>query len=244
MLKNICGRSSLCHFLSNRLIYRDIRHAVPKAVRNTPTSTIGKTQKNTNKSNPAKSLASTLDDMSDNVNDLNDFENIKKMSRKSNKLSHSLETKDVDKELTAKGIGVLDSFGVDISDVLNEGLHSSSIFYGMIPGSQQPGDIIEIQHVKVNKDCSHIMAYWTAPFMTKFIELVRDARGEVEASRLHEKMSKNMSLKLQKREPQFRSLLIKKMEFRRVPHITFKEYTKKVIKKLKQKRSNDGMHFV
>jgi len=244
MFRIISCNNNIYNIFSNKLIYRNIRHAIPKSIRNSTELDKTNANVNTNKNNAAKSLATSLDDMSSNINDLNDYENIKKVSRKSNKLTHSLETKDADKELTAKGIGVLDSFGVDLSDVLNEGLHSSSIFYGMIPGSQQPGDIIEIQHVKVNKDCSHIMAYWTAPFMTKFIEMVRESKGEVEADRLHEKMSKNMSMKLQKREPQFRSLLIKKMEFRRVPHITFNEYTKKVVKKLKQKRNDAGMKFM
>lgn len=154
------------------------------------------------------------------------------------KLSSSLANPQFENDLTPHGIGVLDTFGTDISEVLNEGLHSSNTFYGMIPGAKQPGDILEVSHVKVNKDCSHIMVYWSAPFITKFSSLVRTEQGEAEAERVHHKMSGAMSSRLQQREPQFRSLLIKKMEFRRVPRITFREWTRKVVDKMRKQRTN------
>jgi len=154
------------------------------------------------------------------------------------KLSSSLTNPSLENDLTPHGIGVLDTFGTDIAEVLNEGLHSSNTFYGMIPGAKQPGDILEISHVKVNKDCSHIMVYWAAPFITNFSKLVQTERGEVESVRLHDKMSAAMTAQLQRREPQFRSLLIKKMEFRRVPRITFREWTKKVVDKMRKQRTD------
>jgi ribosome-binding factor A len=160
------------------------------------------------------------------------------VSAQKKKLTSSLANPQFENDLTPQGIGVLDTFGTDISEVLNEGLHSSNTFYGMIPGAKQPGDILEISHVKVNKDCSHIMVYWSAPFITNFSKLVRAEKGEEEATRVHDKMAAAMTGRLQKREPQFRSLLIKKMEFRRVPRITFREWTKKVVDKMKQQRAN------
>lgn len=188
---------------------------------------------NNTKKNFASELASDLDKPSVNVTATKSEVSIQKK-----KLSSSLTNPQLENDLTPHGIGVLDTFGTDIAEVLNEGLHSSNTFYGMIPGAKQPGDILEISHVKINKDCSHIMVYWSAPFITNFSNLVRTESGEEEAVRVHEKMATAMTTRLQRREPQFRSLLIKKMEFRRVPRISFREWTRKVVDKLKKQRAN------
>ena len=156
--------------------------------------------------------------------------------KKSNKkLSQGLNK--TENDLSASGIGFLDSYGSHICDILNDGLLENNNFYGMIRGSKHPGDVLDISHVKVNKDCSHIMAYWNANFINKFVELVVHERGTEEGGAMRRKLSSRMSSKLQSKEPQFRSLLIKKMDFRKVPRITFQEYTAQVVKKLKQKRT-------
>ena len=214
---------------------------------------IGNTKQLDKVKSSALDLASTLDKSAPNMDFVPDDLNRKEIKNLNSKVVHEKKKLNVglntslelnqESELSVESIGQLETYGDDICEIFNESLHSNSSFYGMIEGAKQPSDVLEFTHVKINKDCSHIMAYWNATFINKFAELVAIEKGVEDSKRVHEKMSNNINQMLQRKESQFRSILIKKMDFRRVPHITFREYTKNVVHKLKQSRSQVPIPF-
>lgn len=131
--------------------------------------------------------------------------------------------------LVAKTKGVLDiqSQGrleatcEDVLDVMNETLASSALI-NVFKGVKDASMVIEIAHVDMNMDYSHAYAHWESELLTKFVDSVRKERGQEDAMALAVKMESKITSKLQKLEPVFRTKIIKKMEFKRVPRIFFK----------------------
>jgi ribosome-binding factor A len=136
------------------------------------------------------------------------------------KLSKALE-KEKTVEISPSTQGYLDSIGEDICDVLNEAL-SSKEFFKLFKGATDAGKLVEIAEVQPNQDCSHVTAYWASDIVTGFVREVESTLGPEEAKKAFGRTTTYITKKLQKREPQFRSFLIKKMHFKRVPRIFFR----------------------
>ncbi len=83
-------------------------------------------------------------------------------------------------------------------------------------------EVIEIEEVVLPKqDYSHVTVRWRSQSTNDFLEQVKIKFGRAEKQRLSEKLFTSMNATLQKREPLFRTALMREMFFRRVPRIFF-----------------------
>ena len=152
------------------------------------------------------------------------------------KLKSSLEKPTV-KSLPVSAQGQLDSFGEELADILNDALASKDLA-NTFRGTSVSADVIEINEVNVNQDASHVTAYWSSRLLNEFVAMIKK---EEEVNPQEKRNNKSDALviwdrgvriinqKLRLREPQFRSYLIKKVDFRRVPRIFFAAYDSKTI---------------
>ncbi len=130
----------------------------------------------------------------------------------------------------------------DIMDDMNE-LLSSNQFLHFLKRGTSASQVVEVVHVDINQDFSHVTAFWRSSFINKFIaftvqeEQEKEGGGEAVAQKLHRRFTKLINAKLQDAEPKFRSNLLKTMTFRRVPRIFFKPIG---ARRQKQQSSYDG----
>jgi hypothetical protein len=108
----------------------------------------------------------------------------------------------------------------DIMDHLNNVLSFPSLFSSF--KGAQASLLIDIVHVDINQDFSHVTAYWKSPVVSNFVSFARNETDDVAAAKLATRLSTKLTNKLQNREALFRSELLKKMSFRRVPRIFFR----------------------
>jgi len=124
------------------------------------------------------------------------------------------------KLLSVASQGMLEATSEDVRDVLNDVLDSSALDR-LFRGSRKASHVVEVSSVVLNQDYSHAHAHWRSPFMEQFVEAVYREKGEAEAKRMAKKACLYVTTKLQRAEPLFRSMIIKKMDFRRVPRVLF-----------------------
>jgi hypothetical protein len=120
--------------------------------------------------------------------------------------------------------GMLDAEAEEISEVLNEALETAT-FESLIPWSpKRPGDFLYFKYVRLNRDSSHVTAYWTSDLLEDFVGLMGDV-DDVDATPDRDYLTKRMvnylNKRLSQREPQFRAVLARKLPFRRVPRVYF-----------------------
>ena len=121
----------------------------------------------------------------------------------------------------SKYCGLRESDEEAICEVLNEVLVSNTLL-NLIRGVKYPASLIEIKDVRAIGDCSKYVVVWGSDLFDKFIMMTREKKGEEEGRKVAIKFSSYISNTLQKKEPFFRSRLMRKMTFRRVPNLTFK----------------------
>ena len=136
------------------------------------------------------------------------------------KLSSTLE-KRVARELPESAVGIISTTGDEIANVLSE-IIATNTFYRIFRGTKRLDEVIEIEDVKVNQDYSHATVYWSSTLINNFLNLVHKKFGPEEYNKLYEATTKKVDGTLQRLEPKFRSILAKKMSFRRVPRLFFK----------------------
>lgn len=119
--------------------------------------------------------------------------------------------------------GILDQSGNEIAEIINETLASRS-FYKIFKGCDDASKIVEIEEVKINRDCSHAYAYWSSDILNKFAETMRldNTIDQKDYNKFTTKSVEYIHSHLQTREGFFRSKLSQKMSFKRVPKIYFK----------------------
>ena len=117
--------------------------------------------------------------------------------------------------------GSLDALGEDMSDVLNESLESAA-FAHLFRGTRKASVLVNIESVMLNRDCSHATASWTSDIYSRFALVLHQKMGQEEAQRFAKKSVAYVTKKLQAAEPKFRSLIVNKMEFKRVPRLMFR----------------------
>jgi hypothetical protein len=142
--------------------------------------------------------------------------NILMSPKKKNKLSLGLQKLSTESPSSTAMEGVLEGMAEDVCGVLNDSLASTKLFR-LFRGCNDTSEAIEIELVKLNKDCSHVTAYWDSKLTSKFYQLLSLEEGDVQASALISKVHSSIASRLQSKESVFR----KKMDFRRVPRIFF-----------------------
>jgi ribosome-binding factor A len=125
------------------------------------------------------------------------------------------------KVLTAAQLGQLQSTAEDLHDVLAEAMGTSA-FSDLFPeGSHHTALAVDIHEVKLNRDCSHAYISWNCDVLGKFVLEAQAEFGNESAQRFAGRAVKSINKKLQEREAQFRSYIIRHMHFRRVPRLFF-----------------------
>ena len=141
--------------------------------------------------------------------------------RKRAKINKDLESRQ--KEISERGRGILNAAGTDIADVINDCLSSSKFSRVFRRVMKDPTDYVHISRVVVNRDLSHADAYWSSPMINNFVKSCKGVLPDERCDSLQLKMAKSITDRLQKCEPQFRSQLSKKISFKKVPRIFFRE---------------------
>lgn len=141
-------------------------------------------------------------------------------SNRSAKLNVGLEKK-TKAVLDVASQGVSEAACEDIMDDMNE-LLSSKHFLHFLRRGTTAAQVVEVVHVDINQDYSHVTAFWKSNFVDKFISFAAKEEGQETALKLRKRFTKAISSKLMDAEPRFRTSLMKTMSFRRVPRIFFK----------------------
>jgi ribosome-binding factor A len=89
------------------------------------------------------------------------------------------------------------------------------------PTSTDASLALHVHEVKLNRDCSHAYVSWTFPLLEQFSKEAHAEFGAESAGRFVQRAVSHVNGKLQRREAQFRSYIIKHMSFRRVPRLYF-----------------------
>ena len=90
------------------------------------------------------------------------------------RLHKALETAVKDVALPAAAQGQLDAFGEDLADLLNEAIASKALA-STFRGAPLSSDVVEIKHVTVNRDRSHLTAFWSSSILNGFAQMVHDS---------------------------------------------------------------------
>lgn len=123
--------------------------------------------------------------------------------------------------LDAASQGSSEVVAEDIREILNEALESPK-FKGIFRGFQTPSKVVDIVDVTTNRDLSHVTAYWHSLPMAVFLRVVHKKLGEEEAVRYTQKVVDSIDATFSAKEGAFRSYLMQKMDFKRVPRIMFR----------------------
>jgi hypothetical protein len=124
------------------------------------------------------------------------------------------------KALSSAQIGQLQSMAEDLHDVVTEAL-STSAFGDLFSGMHDPNLAVHINEVKLNRDCSHAYIKWECDVLAKFAQEAQQEFGNDSAKRFTSRAVKHINKRLQDREAQLRSYIIRHMHFRRVPRLFF-----------------------
>lgn len=119
----------------------------------------------------------------------------------------------------------------EIEEALSECLLSKSCETLFNPKKRQhDAQFVEIEDVKISQTSTDIYVYWRSKVMNDFIDLVKERKGEEEATKILKVSNTQINKKLQEREGKFRTYLIRKVHFKRVPRIFFKPFVQKLSK--------------
>lgn len=124
-------------------------------------------------------------------------------------------------ELDDASQGMLDSTGMEVMEVMNEALQTDE-FYQVFRGTESAADVVEIIDVKMNRDFSHAHAFWRSKVIEMCLENLLSKNLAPTDVKIAEKMLVNMTNILQRNEAKFRSHMVRRINFRRVPRIYFK----------------------
>ena len=161
----------------------------------------------------------------------------------------------------------MNSLQEEICTALQEAILSTKI---ELPGLRKTAKSVEIKYVVLNRDFSHVDAFWESDMLTDFFQFsankfrnntdnsnsnssnsnnsnsnsgsdskVNNSQkgGSLTPDKLlifEERIKKSINQALQNREPTFRTAIIKRLEFGRVPRVYFKPYDTMNSKLLRQ----------
>ena len=151
----------------------------------------------------------------------------------SGKIKRNLEAKEVE-SISSVGAEYLNSLSTEILDVLNDSLNSSKM-NSVFPVDSTLGCVVEIDSVSVDERTSHVTAYWASPMLAQFLQTVHNKLGNDSFAEFEKQSSLFVTAKLQHQEPVFRTFLSSRLNFRRVPRITF-HAQEKIIEKNDQRQ--------
>lgn len=139
--------------------------------------------------------------------------------RAQSKLSRSFLQKEKPK-LTDYMIGVSESLNDEIIDAMNEALEDDA-FFDLFRNRSKPSTIVNFSEIRSNRDFSHVTLYWESKLAEISCVKIKDKFGVKDGLRFYESMIAGISGRLQRREPQFRSYLMKHIYFKKVPKLFF-----------------------
>ena len=84
--------------------------------------------------------------------------------------------------------------------------------------------MVEIESVHLDLYSADITVVWTSKILNNFVQLVKERKGDKEAQKILTTSNKKITTTLQDNEAKFRTYLVSKMNFKRVPRIFFKPY--------------------
>lgn len=122
--------------------------------------------------------------------------------------------------------GLLEGYGTEICDVLNEALGNLA-FYKLFKGTKNAANVVHFHEAIINRDLSHVTVFWKAPIVEQFVAFARKKKGDEMGDQLLARTTKFITRKLTMAEPKLRSLLIKEVIFKKVPRIFFVKYEDK-----------------
>lgn len=137
------------------------------------------------------------------------------------KLGKSLVKKEA-REISGEMKGNLEATSIDIMDILNENIRSDTFQRIFRTNGNESWDCVEIVEVSLNQDMSHASCRWTSPMLIDFTKFVCEKKGEAFGSALYIHSTREINSQLKKCEPRLRSILARKMSFKRVPRLLFK----------------------
>ena len=114
------------------------------------------------------------------------------------KLMKGLESSPKSEVLDVSSEGFHDAMAEDIITCLNETLRSTSMMRSFGKRVSDTTEVIEIVEAKINRDYSHVTAYWESDVIKKFVDMVNEEKGKEMAHKLSKTMEKNVTTKLQK----------------------------------------------
>jgi hypothetical protein len=132
--------------------------------------------------------------------------------------------------------GITDSISEDIRDMLNDALDTPRI-RGIFKGIRNASKAVEVVDVKTNQGVTHVTAYWHSPALATFLKGVYRKLGEEEAVKYTTMVVDSVDSAFSVNEGAFRSYLIKKMDFKRVPRIHFRSAGPENMKELGRHKS-------
>jgi hypothetical protein len=145
-----------------------------------------------------------------------------KVGKSKFKLKQNLSRK-AEPEMSESSQGMLDAVGEDIRDHLNEFLNSATFMY-LFKDVPKSSTVIEFVHVKANRDYSSVIALWQSKSLDYFAAAVLAKMGPEEAEKFCKRSVENVEAKLKKKVGPCRSYLMRKMDFKRVPQLTFRPH--------------------
>jgi hypothetical protein len=132
--------------------------------------------------------------------------------------------------------GITDSISEHIRDMLTVALDPPRI-RGIFKGIRNASKAVEVVDVKTNQGVTHVTAYWHSPALATFLKGVYRKLGEEEAVKYTTMVVDSVDSAFSVNEGAFRSYLIKKMDFKRVPRIHFRSAGPENMKELGRHKS-------
>lgn len=155
------------------------------------------------------------------------------------KLSRGLEQK-AKSVLSGESRGILDDTAEEILEHMTAVMESHDM-KGLFRGVRNTTDHVYIEDITVNQDYSHITAWWSSPITDKFAQFLKQKNPNglgTSSLKFLEASNRAVTAKLQLKEGFFRSKLVKKMEFRKMPRIYFRPMSENKAQNTRNLREN------
>ena len=137
------------------------------------------------------------------------------------KLNLPLEARESRKETMSHAQkGMNQAIAEDIHEILSDAMSSPKL-RTLFRGTKDASMVVDIKHVKVNSDVSHVYAEWQCDLLEGFAREIHDNMGADKAKSFGKRSIRYITGRLAARESVFRTVLMRQMQFKKVPRIYF-----------------------
>lgn len=116
--------------------------------------------------------------------------------------------------------GLNQAVAEDIHEILSDALSSPKL-RNLFRGTKDASILVDIKHVKVNSDVSHVYAEWQCDLLEAFAREMHDSMGSIKAKAFVKRAVNYVTGRLAAKESFFRTALMRQMQFKKVPRIYF-----------------------